>query len=115
MKSRCVVETILGKRGISIAASAIVFPLRAAARSSHFEHFARRDGGWSAQSSCLWASNGKDLRGCAALASVLVAVVEIRHVRMVVGDRRVLVGVAMGLGGIRAGWVRVLMVRIVDV
>jgi hypothetical protein len=49
-------ETILGKRGISIAARAIDFSLRAAARSSHFERFARCDGGWSAQSSRLWAS-----------------------------------------------------------
>jgi hypothetical protein len=38
------------------AEPAIVFPLRAAARSSHFERFARRNGGWSAQSSSLWAS-----------------------------------------------------------
>jgi hypothetical protein len=31
------VETILEKRGVAIAASAIVFPLRAAARLSHSE------------------------------------------------------------------------------
>jgi hypothetical protein len=40
--------------GISITASAIAFSLRAAARSSHFERFARRDGGWSAQDSSPW-------------------------------------------------------------
>jgi hypothetical protein len=49
-------ETISKKRDVEIAASAIVFPLRAAGRLSHFERFARRDGGWSAQSSSLWAS-----------------------------------------------------------
>jgi hypothetical protein len=51
------VETILEKRGVAIAASAIVFPLRAATRLSHFEGFARRDGGWTAQSSSLWTSS----------------------------------------------------------
>jgi hypothetical protein len=51
------VETILEKRGVAIAASAIVFPLRAAARLSHFERFARPDGGWNAQSSSLWTSS----------------------------------------------------------
>jgi hypothetical protein len=35
------VETILEKRGVAIAASAIVFPLRAAAGVSHFARFAR--------------------------------------------------------------------------
>jgi hypothetical protein len=49
-------ETIPEKCGVSIAASAIVVPLHAAESSSHFGHFARRDGGWSAQSSSLWAS-----------------------------------------------------------
>jgi transposase len=39
-------ETISRKRGVAIAASAIVLPLRAAARlnHNHFERFARRDG-----------------------------------------------------------------------
>jgi hypothetical protein len=50
------VETIPEKRGVSIAASAIVVPLCAAERSSPFGHLARRDGGWSAQSPSLWAS-----------------------------------------------------------
>jgi hypothetical protein len=36
------VETIFKKRGVAIAACAIVFTLRAAARLSHFERFARR-------------------------------------------------------------------------
>jgi hypothetical protein len=49
------VETILVKRGISIAASAIGTSLRAAGGSSHFKRFARRDGGWGAQSPSLWA------------------------------------------------------------
>jgi hypothetical protein len=47
------VETILVKRGISIAASAAVTSLRAAVRSSHFKRSARRDGGWEAQSPSL--------------------------------------------------------------
>jgi hypothetical protein len=50
-------ETLLKKRGLAIASSAILFPLRAAAGSSHFERFARRDSGWSAQSSSLSASS----------------------------------------------------------
>jgi hypothetical protein len=49
-------ETIPEKRGVSIAARAIVVPLRAAESSSPFGHLARRDGGWSAQSPRLWAS-----------------------------------------------------------
>jgi hypothetical protein len=51
------VETISRKRGVAIAANAIVSSLRAAARLNHFERFVRRDGGWSAQSSSLWTSS----------------------------------------------------------
>jgi hypothetical protein len=46
-------ETILVKRVISIAASAAVTSLRATEGSSHFKRFARRDGGWGAQSPSL--------------------------------------------------------------
>jgi hypothetical protein len=45
-------ETIFRKRGVAIAASAIVFPLRAAASSSHFERFARRDGEFPDPEAC---------------------------------------------------------------